>query len=246
MISDYTLKALERTIYIPENFGIDLDEDEPYEDVEELQEWAWDTFHANLYYGVSKCAIIFEGEDEVIKIPFNGSWIWDGKEDPETGEWIENEKPDFIPFHRANDVHKEAKNWDYCENELIKYEMAVGAGFEKFFADTRFLDKVNGRPLYAQEKCVSFAETSLSEHSEDSYKKWKNNITMQHLKHHINVEWVCLAIDWYGEEEVTRFLQYLIDNKLHRDLHDGNIGVSAIDGRPLLLDWAGWRDSHHN
>ena len=53
-------------------------------------------------------------------------------------------------------------------------------------------------------------------------------------------DWTMHAIDYYGEEEVESFINFLKDENMDDDLHPSNVGF-ALDGRPVLIDWAGWR-----
>ena len=185
-----------------------------------------------IHNGVSKCAIIIDNESQVIKVPFNGFYS--------TDEW--DHEDEFHSFEWANDLKApNARNWDYCENELLKYKEAVHAGFGDFFAYTEYCTEIDGCPIYAQEKCVAIswggsAKTEISDHA---CKIYKSNHDYDYER--LNEDWVCAAIDWYGEEEVLDFIYYLEEHNI-TDLHDGNVGFSAIDGRPVLIDWAGWRD----
>lgn len=180
--------------------------------------------------GISKCALVIKGENQVIKIPFNGHYY--GWEDDN----------DFCSYCYANDLRvKGARDWDYCENELLKYKDAVNAGFGDFFAYTEYCTEIDNTPIYAQEKCIAIssggsAKTEISDHACEIY---DSNHDYDYER--LNADWVCAAIDWYGEEEVLHFIYYLEEHNIY-DLHDGNVGFSAIDGRPVLIDWAGWRD----
>ena len=189
-----------------------------------------------IYNGCTKCAIVDKTCDYVIKIPFRGMW-YEAYNDEDCGEDF------FEEFQYANDLegYDDVRQWDYCENELIKYEKAVDAGFSEFFAETAYYGRINNTPVYIQEKAMSFMEkyNELPEPSNDAVKKYTEN--KDKLSCCITSKWVELAIDWYGFDKVVAFIDYLYDENLNNDLHSGNIGFTEA-GKPVLIDWAGFRD----
>lgn len=125
-------------------------------------------------YGVSKLVIILPDCSQVIKVPFNGSWYYGDSYNEETDEWEEGEEV-FTHFECANDMNcDDARGWDYCENELIKYENAVEDGYEDLFPATTFYGYIKAKfveneyPIYLQEKCTIFDEVC-----------WKKSILLQ-------------------------------------------------------------------
>lgn len=225
------------TLDIPDNFGVDTENDYSY-DVETMSFYINNTFGGSVYHGVSKAAVVLPDCKYAIKIPFNGEFRYEEDYNEETEEY-EIVEDSFCPFEYANDLGiEDACNWDYCENELIKYENAVDAGFEEFFAETKFWGYKNNRPIYLQEKVVAYNEDRTTHTPSDRARNSYDNNCDFHFD--ANETWVCCAIDWYGEDRVLDFITYCEDNDLADDLHDGNIGFAA-DGRPILLDWAGWR-----
>ena len=192
--------------------------------------------NAAIYNGCSKCAIVDRTCDYVIKIPFRGAFY----------EGYDDEEDSFEEFQYANDLggeYDDASCWDYCENELIKYEKAVDAGFGEFFAETAYYGMIDNTPIYIQEKASSYSERrkdgNVPSASDDAQKIYEENAN--ELSYSINANWIELAIDWYGLERVLDFLNYIEAEDLDWDLHNGNIGFTD-SGKPVLIDWAGWRD----
>lgn len=198
--------------------------------------------------GVSKGVIIFEKLGIVIKIPYVGLYEratdcsncgWENCETcPLTEEDLED---DFIPFDNADDIYelKRYSNWDYCENELVKYEKAREEGFVDFFPKTEFYGLVDGHPVYLQEKVKSFyAGLEDRPPSRVARESYENSRRVQSAP--ISEEWLLQAIDFYGLERLESFLVFIEKEGLDDDLHDGNIGFN-YQNAPILLDWAGWR-----
>lgn len=239
MIDKNLLKEIIDSIerFIPDEFGIDTDDDTSPE-IEDLNDILWNKFHSKVetFNGVTKFVILHKNADEVIKIPFNGKFEnYYGEE----GEY-DTPETEFIHFECANDLCTGAANWDYCENELIKYEDAVDAGFGEFFAATRF-DIVNDKIVYLQETCEAFCDSdySVAETSEAAKKSYHDN--EDRFDTYINSQWMIQAIEYYGVEKVVDFLRYIRQHDMASDLHMGNIGYTRT-GKPVLIDWAGYRE----
>ena len=101
---------------------------------------------------------------------------------------------------------------------------------------------VHGIPVYIQEKAEEFYNSQYSDKvklpfSKDAEDSFNNNDDL----HYINPIWTIRAIEYYGEERVLDFIQWAKDNGVAGDLHTGNIGFTA-EGKPIILDWAGFRD----
>ena len=226
---------------IPTDFGINVDaDDESSLTFDDIYDTICNNYKAEVYHGVTKCVIVLKNEDEVIKIPFNGKF--EDRYDNEIDEY----DTDFIPFEYANiDVEDASTTWDYCENEYIKYEKAVEDGYADFLLKTNYCGLINGIPVYTQEKAEEFWSSQYSDThkiplSKDAISKYKNESSNRFYTS-IHHTWVVRAIAYYGAEKVADFLQWAKDNGLAGDLHTGNIGFTS-DGRPILLDWAGYRE----
>ena len=226
MINEQTIEKIFKNVSIPNQLG--CDEFEDYGGTVDIFASQFDA-GIEFYNGVSKCALVLKDEDEVIKVPFSGFFT-------------EEDEEEFYEFQFADDLDGQTgSNWNYCENELQKYLNAVQSGFKEFFAATRRVTFIEGAPIYAQEKCVAIAwgGTSKTDISEKSKNIYHSNDSYDYDR--LDKYWVCAAIDWYGAERVLEFIDYLRENYI-TDLHSGNAGFSTVDGRPVLIDWAGWRE----
>lgn len=206
---------------IPDDFGMnpdeyEIDEEEYY--AEMMQE---DFPGAKALHGASKFVIVIPDLPYVIKIPFNGSY--------QDGE--------FYYFERA---HRNAPS-DYCYAEWRKYIDAESVGLECFLAKIDYYDAdPNGIPYYYQEKVLSARQYNGKEASRASYEKVNSLCADQMI---CDEDWLARAIDYYGEELVTKFIDYVnyIDTDIGADLHSNNYGYRE-NGEPVILDYSGWND----
>lgn len=195
---------------------------------------------ARAWHGISKFAVVLNNCPWVIKVPFNGTWDnwYDEDEDEYHEEWRE--------FCHADD--SEEGSFDYCCNELDKYEKAVECGVGIFFAETKFYGFTEGGyPLYLQEKIRVDSHLRLADMpkaSEDSLSLVKSKVDSRDYQwSKLSRDWMALAIDYYGEKLVEKFVDFIcnIEPEIGQDLHAGNYGYRE-DGSPCILDFSGWRD----
>lgn len=186
--------------------------------------WTFDIEH-----GASKLVILLykQGEEPVaIKIPMDGMWHDKYNEDD---DWVETV---FEQFSGAGRIFDADERWDYCATEVDIYECAKAENLEHMFAETRLIGRVNNRPIYVQqfvnETFYDAKEREISENSKEIAKSINNNYKLP-------TEWVALAIDWFGTDNVKRFLDFLQEYEIG-DLHGGNVGY--IGGRPILIDYS--------
>lgn len=221
-------------IHIPWDFGVG-------EGLEEDQD-ALDVFNhlldvrpdLNLFHGISKAVIVSPTLSVVIKIPFRGEWFYAQDED---------EQDVFEQFcgARANN------GFDYCEDEISRYEDAADVGVQNFFAQTLLFDTINYEtyewPIYVQEKvqCQEniFLEKIPSAISRSKVLSWSAALEIRDTQPWRT--WLANAIDFYGEERVGLFLSFLECNpEISSDLHWGNCGYRD-DGSAVLIDYSGYR-----
>ena len=225
--------AIAEKLHIPQEFGICLDED--YFDPDDLvdQVSALNVGEFRVDNGVSKAVIIFDNFNFVIKIPFNGGWYETYNE--ETDEY---ENSYFETFECAD----APDNSDYCWDECIKVDRAYEAGFEKLFPQTSLLCIVGDQRFYIQEKVTPSNEMFGRIHpSEDS----RNIAKSMDTKYWFCGEtWRAQVIEMYGEDYFRSFVDWCDDsnNGILTDMHGGNYGYT-IDGAPIILDCAGFRDN---
>lgn len=232
---------------ITENFGCDSDDCYCVHQ-DEIDMALFEVgIEAEVYFGVSKLVIVLPDCSQVIKVPFNGNWYYGERYNEETDEW-EAEEEVFTHFEYANDLNcEDARDWDYCENELIKYENAVEEGYADLFPVTTFYGYIQTKcagdyPIYLQDKCTIFDDVKKEkEHTPSENAKSIYNSNKDKYRACVNNNWIMELIDAYGEEKAEAMLNYIHREYLDEDLHNGNIGYNSC-GFPVLVDWAGWRD----
>lgn len=170
--------------------------------------------------GASKGVLIFPNFGFVIKIPFifcNGDEMC-GAQDG---------------------VH----DWDYCSQEVCRYEMAEEEGFGDIFLETDLLGEVNNHPIYIQPYAEVLntlnSEEYTSNHcsSVEADKETVRLLDKQESYDWLNENWEADFYVKYGIERFKKFKTYLRDNWI-TDLRDANIGY--IGKNPVLIDYAGF------
>ena len=172
-------------------------------------------------FGATKLVLIFKKLNFVIKIPLT---YCDGE-----------------MLCGASDV--EDNNWNYCEQEAIRFEWMKDENINQVFAETRHLTNIKGFPIYIQEYAEPLnrieIENRTSEyysHTENDTKKIKelSNINNYFL---INLEWEADILAYYGEKFYNYFKKVISDYNII-DLRPANIGY--INKKPVILDYAGF------
>lgn len=188
--------------------------------------WNWET-------GASKLVIIPDDNyDFVIKIPFNSS------SEP-TVDWDDDE---FYPLECARLPITGGYSFDYCQSETEYYELAIEEGVSMFFAETIYLGDYGGYPVYLQEKCEKVyskreGENPTPKQVKQAKELYANNYGIGSLIE----KFIYYMLEKYEKESVEKFSEFL-ENCGIGDLHSGNYGYSAIDGRPILFDFSGYNE----
>lgn len=205
-------------INIPLEFG--CDEDGEYTSaIEEMYDQLDGS--VNTTYGATKF-VIFLNDKEVVKIPFNGCFWWDYKEDGLV----------FCNFQYS----------DYCAMEEEMYNKAEEAGVEQFFVSTKYYgNAVSGVPVYVSERVYTFYDNdkvrertnSFTENSMTKAKELKDRVYTR-----LHDEWIARAIEYYGYEAVEKLFDFIEEEDI-RDLHTNNIGFRE-DGSPCILDYSSY------
>ena len=167
-------------------------------------------------YGASQYVIITGDLDDVIKIPFRGTYY----------------------YNEDNDIFFEPFNFcrDYCERSVHIYEAAKEAGVADLFVETKFLGYTRDHyPIYTQERIEATYGSDEMERtpSRDSMRKMEK----MEGHHRFPDQWLAIAIDNYGEEIVKKFIEFCEENC--EDLHYENIGYKK-DGSAVVIDYAGF------
>ena len=173
-------------------------------------------------YGASKF-VIFLNDNEVVKIPFTGSYSYG---------W--NDENDEIDYDEI--IFDEFCTEDYCAVEAAVYSDAIAAGVEQFFASTKFVGNtfIDKTPIYLSERVLPFDCLNNKErsYSRDSYLKAGK------MCGRCPVEWTAMALEYYGETAVKKLFAF-IESEGIDDFHDGNVGIRK-DGSPCILDYSGF------
>ena len=174
----------------------------------------FDSIELEIKSGASKAVVLNVERDYVLKFPFNGYYDY------------HNTWRDF----KGADSYDE--KWNYCKAEIEIY-CSIPCEYRCFFAETKEIEYDDIR-YYKQERVIPSAnddECRTSQLPSDSV--MSNDCTG------FNQEWLAVAEQLYGTEFVVDFLNWLHSSEI-TDLHEENYGYAESDGRPLILDWAGY------
>lgn len=205
-------------LHIPYNFG--LEEDDGWSSdldmvIDELESICGNQVDCD--NGCSKF-VIFLNDEEVIKIPFNGMYMYDEDDD----EYY------FREFEIS----------DYCKKEAEVYRAAVQEGLAFFFAKTALAGFAQGGyPIYISDRVCPFNDdpSRRNSFSDESYKKAKE----YHCS--FSPSWLACALEYYGEEDVERLIAFVKKENVG-DFHLGNVGFTK-DGAPIIFDYSGYMEN---
>lgn len=215
--------------------------------------------------GASKCVIIPDDRNYVIKIPFTG----------DSSDEIYEKDEEFYDYCCENGFDYEAcpydkwefenagnsqNGWDYCLRETEIYNAAKDCGIEQFFAKTIHIGDYHHHPIYIQEKCTTEYNTWNSPYRRD-IDLYQNFDTHKYSKADSYLE-KCYrdAFDWNTESNwficlfsylknrkgLTKTYKLLnkiamfLDEEDVSDLHSSNIGLIEKNDRPVFVDYSGF------
>ena len=209
-----------------------------------------DAYDRDLFFhdsGVSKIVLIPVDNQEkfVIKVPFHDYWGFSSggycNGDYEEGDY------DFIAMSNAINPVTDTYTWDYCDREVGLYQVAKERGIDRCFPTTAVYCE-DPYPIYVQEKCVEvYSNLAPKEinYSDDEYYEIKDHFPINSIKRNylnsFNSVWVVNFVEWYSLDVLKQFLDFLVEFEIS-DLHSGNYGYSAIDNRPVIIDFAGFAE----
>jgi len=202
-------------LHIPCNFG--LEEDNGWSS--DL-DYVCDQLPANVNYdnGCSKF-VIFLNDEEVIKIPFSGMYIYD-------------EDDDEYYF-------REFEGGDYCKKEAEVYQAAAQEGLAFFFAKTMLagFTEEDKYPIYISDRVCPFNDdpSRRNSFSDESYKKAREYHSS------FSPSWLACALEYYGEKDVERLVAFVKRERVG-DFHLGNLGFTQ-DGAPIIFDYSGYMEN---
>lgn len=183
----------------------------------------------NWEYGATKCVIIPENRDYVIKIPFDGELDFND-------EFEEEERDDgyFRYFYEGGGED----GWDYCQLEQeYFYEYLEESEFRDFFLVPETVNVKKDWPVYIQEKAIPYQEASGPVYkSTDSLYEVRTSGISSYTR--IPDLWLAVCLENLNNdiEKLREFLNFLQDN--FSDLHEGNIGYR--NGHAIVLDYGGF------
>lgn len=234
------LERVYKEMHIPQDFGGDIDNDDFYN----VEDMVYDLKRAtgldiDYEHGVSKAVLLIPGVDRVLKIPFNGYYEYHITNED---EYYENDDVEPIyedRFFEFENAGNEYNTWDYCLTELEMYDVAKKAGFAEFFPKTEVYGICDGCPVYLQEKVIPYKSALVSQEEKKNYKAQTKD--KSRVFNWVSTKWGMDVITTYGLDRANEFFDFIDNNGMASDLHNGNLGYTK-DGKPVILDWAGFDD----
>ena len=187
-------------------------------------------------HGASKLVVFLKDANFVVKIPFTGYMF-----DSEDSDYCDN----YYDFEGAEEDDS-GECWDYCWTEAAVYQRAVAAGVEKYLLKTEKIGEINGYPIYIQEKCVSFFNSSVNTPSNKEKIASRNNLEDNNIYAEVLSSVFCFYcyLDIInGEDTYESFGRFNnFAEEYLSDIHNGNIGFNVC-GKPVILDYSGYHES---
>lgn len=172
--------------------------------------------------GATKCVLIPDNRDYVIKIPFDGEM-----------DYFEDCK--FRYFYNGAGW----EGWDYCSLEQEYYiELIKGSEFEEFFLCPESIDAHRDWPIYVQPKITPCAEAEGRHYkSIDSLYTVREEGISSKIRDIPDI-WLATCLENMNNDvdKLNRFTDFLKEN--FNDLHTGNIGY--LGDRAVIIDFAGF------
>ncbi len=176
-------------------------------------------------FGATKLVLIFKDLGFVIKIPLT---YCNGYE-----------------LKGAGDC--EDSNWNYCEQEAIRFEWMQEEKIDVVFAETRYLTDIHTFPIYIQEYVEPLNKIKVEDvlkycnhtkvDTDKVLKVYNENDCYNTYK--IDLDWEADVLVTYGEKFYNHFLNVIYDYDI-QDLRFANIGY--IGKKPVIFDYAGFND----
>ena len=179
--------------------------------------------------GISKLVLIpiDENKDYVIKIPYNGCYENGYNEESHFYEAM------FCEFYGSESSER---MWDYCASEQIRYSVAKENNLNQYLAETKMICFIGTRPIYIQEKCTVFSQTSHKTYSLEEHKKTYSLCGDDADR--INPDWLTSFLYTYGEEEAKKFVDFIHKLDWDDDLRSDNLGF--LNNKPVVIDYSGF------
>ena len=210
---------------IPSEIGV-IEDDSDCPNLEKIQKRIEDSGEKiSIEYGMSKFVLISPLlPNVVIKIPFNGSYIYND----DTGELIYN----YFEHASGQDCS------DYCLAEYQKYLKLKSHHLNCFVAKTLFYKTIDETRIFLQEKVIP--KSYIIDERIPSEKSRNQAKIFTHQTYRLSDnKWIANCIDLYGKNKVEQFFNYCseIDNDILNDCHSGNYGY-RLNGTPVIFDYS--------
>lgn len=196
-----------------------------------------DNYKFDYNYGTSKLVISIWNEEnkskiDIIKIPFKGQYIYKYSEDGE--EYDDWEEEIFQEYSHSG----ASKKWDYCEKEVINYNLAKEAEVDFCFAKTELIGYVHNYPIYKQQYVEDTNAYDREDYSEEERKKTVKTCQNKNF-YRISSNWLSNVMTVYGEQYLIKLMDFIKENNIC-DLHDNNLGYH--NGAPIIFDYSDFDD----
>lgn len=184
--------------------------------------------------GATKCVIIPENEDYVIKIPYMGS-----------GNYYSGYYDSDNYYHRGVDFYEsfqcadnDERDWDYCGAEVKRYNIAIENNMEKFFAKSIFIGYTDSDyPIYLQEKCFIFSNNVNIKCTNEELTSMRKTVS-SFGGTELPLKWLVSFVKKYNMETLIDFIYFLNKNGWNNDLRGANVGY--LNHSPVLIDYSGF------
>lgn len=191
----------------------------------------------NYETGATKCVIIPDNENFVIKIPFNGKTCSCRECDEEDPFECHRDSCPILPLMYGGGEYQD----DYCAREVELYNKIVKEypQFKNFFLSIEKILEINHYPVYIQRKGVGFESITDYPIQEKSIKTIRSDEC-----HQIGApdEWLAKCFEDLGNNIYlyNQFITMLKKTEISRDLHSGNVGF--CNGHAVIIDYGGFFD----
>ena len=178
--------------------------------------------------------------DYIVKFPLFG-YYWESNEDEPADIYYSDDydcdcsSMSSCIWHEYGGAFGDSRN-DYCKQEFDFYEKVCKTGeYGCMFPKTEKVD-CRGITYYKQERCYSTDDDDCDMREPSN---WVTSARTRRVNNDFfSIDWVNEIERLYGEDFAADFIMWA--KETIDDLHSGNYGYSAVDGRPVILDWGGY------
>lgn len=167
-----------------------------------------------MHHGASRCAVLFPKENKVIKIP-----------------------------------RMDCNKVNYCDIEAHNYEVAKQYRVEKVLLPLEFLTETKAGCLFYVQPMYSYAQCEMKRDDHFTLERRLHGLQNKPIvdkvrrgciDRSISRHWMARMVQLYGKKFARSFEAWTKECRVN-DLHTSNIGW--LNGRPIILDYAGFHGS---